>query len=68
MIKGLFKIFKTSFSFFKDVDITNDAEVLFRRNQVIKNIITISNMTYSAILMISALSVGNTTNLLIVFH
>ena len=65
MFKIFTKIFRAYFSFYKDVDITNDAAVLFRRNQVIRNIITISNMTYSAILMITAISSNNSTNFLL---
>lgn len=58
-------LFKSYFSFFKDVDITNDAKVLLRRNQVIRNIITISNLAFTLILMISAISTKDSSNFLL---
>lgn len=40
------------FSFEGDVDLSNETEVLYRKNIVIKNIILLSNLVYSGILFI----------------
>jgi HD-GYP domain-containing protein (c-di-GMP phosphodiesterase class II) len=50
-------IFAKFFGFEQGVDITNDVAVLFRRNVVIKNIIFLSNIMYTIILIILSLSV-----------
>ncbi len=50
------------FSFELGVDITNDTQVLFRRNVVVKNIIFLSNLVYSIILLVISIAeveVGN---------
>ncbi|BCR36340.1 HD-GYP domain-containing protein [Mariniplasma anaerobium] len=49
-------IFAKFFGFEQGVDITNDVAVLFRRNVVIKNIIFLSNIMYTVILIILSLS------------
>ena len=51
--KGLFNRF---FGFENGIDITNEVAVLHRRNVVIKNITFISNLFYSTILVIFALT------------
>ncbi len=57
-LKALGKnIFAKFFGFEQGVDITNDTAVLYRRNVVIKNIIFLSNLMYSIILLILSLSV-----------
>lgn len=57
-LKALGKdIFAKFFGFEQGVDITNDVAVLFRRNVVIKNIIFLSNIMYTVILIILSLSV-----------
>ncbi|MCD4826896.1 MAG: hypothetical protein K8Q99_03865 [Acholeplasmataceae bacterium] len=56
-LKALGKdIFAKFFGFEQGVDITNDVAVLFRRNVVIKNIIFLSNIMYTVILIILSLS------------
>ena len=56
-IKGMGElIFAKFFGFEQGVDITNDVAVLYRRNVVIKNIIFISNLMYSVMLLILSLS------------
>ncbi len=52
------EIFAKFFGFEQGIDITDDVEVLFRKNVVIKNIIFITNMMYSVILFV--LSITNT--------
>lgn len=47
-----FKKFQELFSFEEGVDITDDTNVLYRRNIVIKNIIFLSNMAYTVILFV----------------
>lgn len=49
--------FARFFGFERGIDITNDVEVLYRRNIVIKNIIFVSNIMYSVILFILSISV-----------
>jgi hypothetical protein len=49
-------IFAKFFGFEQAVDITDDVAVLYRRNVVIKNIIFISNIMYSIILLVLSLS------------
>lgn len=49
-------IFAKFFGFEQGVDITDDVAVLFRRNVVIKNIIFLSNIMYTIILIILSLS------------
>jgi hypothetical protein len=51
------EIFAKFFGFEQGVDITDDVAVLFRRNVVIKNIIFLSNIMYTIILVILSLSV-----------
>lgn len=56
-LKNLGKnIFAKFFGFEQGIDITNDVEVLYRRNAVIKTIIFVSNITYTIILLILSLS------------
>ena len=55
-------IFAKFFGFEQGVDITNDTAVLYRRNVVIKNIIFLSNIMYSIILLILSLSSGQTSD------
>lgn len=55
-------IFAKFFGFEQGVDITNDTAVLYRRNVVIKNIIFLSNIMYSLILLILSLSSGQTAD------
>lgn len=42
-------LFSKMFSFESGIDITNDDEVLYRKNKVIKNIIFVSNLIYTLI-------------------
>ena len=52
-ISALFSyIFQKYFSFEAGVDISNDTQVLYRRNKVIKNIIFVTNWLYTIILFI----------------
>ena len=48
LFKKIKSFFERNFSFEHGVDLNDEVEVLFRRNIVIKNIILISNMVYSA--------------------
>lgn len=50
------RIFSKFFGFEEGVDITNDTSLLVRRNIVIKNIIFMSNVVYSLILIFLSLS------------
>ncbi|MFI3330076.1 MAG: hypothetical protein R3Y05_06310 [bacterium] len=50
--------FDKHFSFEEDIDLSNEVEVLFRRNVVIKNIILVSNLVYSSLLF--AVTFGST--------
>lgn len=52
-------IFDDLFGFEKGIDISDETQVLFRRNVVIKNIIFVSNLVYTILLMI--LSMLNST-------
>ena len=49
------RIFSKFFGFEEGVDITNDTSLLVRRNIVIKNIIFMSNVVYSLILIFLSL-------------
>lgn len=49
-------LFSKFFGFEEGIDITNDVAVLHRRNVVIKNIIFISNLFYSSLLLILSLT------------
>ena len=57
------KIFDNMFGFESGVDITNDNQVLYRKNVVIKNIIFVSNLIYT--LIFSILSFGEKSNWLL---
>lgn len=46
----LSSLFEKYFSFETNIDLSNEVEVLFRRNVVIKNIIFLSNLVYSVLL------------------
>ena len=50
------RFFARFFGFEQGIDITNDTEVLYRRNIVIKNIIFVSNIMYAVILFVLSLS------------
>ncbi len=54
------KLFDDTFGFEKNIDISDDCAVLYRRNIVIKNIIFLSNLIYSFILTV--LSFGESSN------
>jgi len=59
-IKNLGKnLFAKFFGFEQGIDITDDIAVLNRRNVVIKNIIFLSNLIYSALLLILSLSTNH---------
>ena len=59
--KGLNK-FREMFSFEEGVDITDDTNVLYRRNIVIKNIILLSNLAYTIILFVISLGEKGASN------
>lgn len=52
------KFFAKYFGFEVGVDITNDVAVLHRRNVVIKNIIFLSNLFYTSLLLILSITTG----------
>ncbi len=56
-------VFERFFGFEQGVDITDDVAVLYRRNVVIKNIILLSNVIYSLLLVLLSLSpIGGVTD------
>lgn len=55
-------MFAKFFGFEQGVDITDDVAVLHRRNVVIKNIIFLSNLIYSGLLLILSLTTGEKTD------
>lgn len=57
------KFFINNFGFESGIDITNDTQVLYRKNYVIKNIVFISNLIYS--IVFSLLSIGHSNNWLL---
>ena len=60
LFKKIFSFFERNFSFEHGVDLNDEVEVLFRRNIVIKNIIFVSNIVYSIILLL--VSMGDPSN------
>ena len=60
MFKKVMSFFERNFSFEHGVDLNDEVEVLFRRNIVIKNIILVSNIVYSIILLL--ISIGDPSN------
>lgn len=57
------QIFNNLFGFETGIDITNDNQVLYRKNVVIKNIVLITNLAYT--LIFSLLSFSERSNLLL---
>ncbi len=57
------KLFSNSFGFESNVDLSNDVDVLYRRNVVIKNIIFVTNLLYTVILFL--LSFNDSKNLIL---
>lgn len=57
------KTFDNLFGFESGVDITNETKVLFRRNNVIKRIIFLSNLVFSG--LFALLSFGESSNILL---
>ncbi len=53
-------LYNNYFGFENNIDITNDCEVLFRKNVVIKNIVLLSNLIYTLIFTI--VSIGEKSN------
>ena len=58
----IFSKFNNMLSFEKGIDITDDYQVLKRKNIVIKNIIFLSNITYTVILFLISLFGSGTSN------
>lgn len=58
----IFSKFNNMLSFEKGIDITDDYQVLKRKNIVIKNIIFLSNITYTLILFVISLIASGTSN------
>ena len=58
----LFSKLNNMLSFEKGIDITDDYQVLKRKNIVIKNIIFFSNITYTLILFLISLIASGTSN------
>ncbi len=56
-------IFQKYFSFESGIDISNETQVLFRRNKVIKNIILVTNLLYTIILFV--VSRGDSQNIVL---
>ena len=59
---NLFSTLNNMLSFEKGIDITDDYQVLKRKNIVIKNIIFFSNITYTLILFLISLIASGTSN------
>ena len=57
------KFFNNTFGFESGIDITNDTQVLYRKNIVIKNIIFISNLIFT--LIFAFLSFGEKSNIVL---
>ncbi len=57
--------FKEKFGFESGIDITNDNQVLYRKNVVIKNIIFVSNLIFT--LLFTIISLGDSSNWLLTF-
>ncbi len=57
------KLFSNMFGFESGIDITNDNQVLYRKNIVIKNIIFVSNLVFT--LMFAILSFGEHSNIIL---
>ena len=55
------RIFQKYFSFENGIDISNETQVLYRRNRVIKNIVLITNLLYSIILLV--ITFGDQSNI-----
>lgn len=54
--------FNDMFGFEKDIDISDETQVLFRRNIVIKNIIFVSNLVYSVLMVIMSFITSTSSN------
>lgn len=59
------KFFNNAFGFESGIDITNETQVLYRKNIVIKNIIFLSNVVFTLIFTI--LSFGERNNIILAF-
>ena len=59
LLKKIKSFFERCFSFEHGVDLNDEVEVLFRRNIVIKNIIFVSNIVYSIILILVSIGDSN---------
>lgn len=57
------KMYQNLFGFESGIDLTNDAQVLHRKNQVIKNIIFFSNVIFTIIF--AFISIGDRSNLVL---
>lgn len=64
-LKNIIKKIKDAFSFETGIDITNDTQVLYRRNLVIKNIIFLSNIIYTIIMFIISFSSNSPSNIIV---
>lgn len=53
------KFFSNTFGFESGIDITNDTQVLYRKNIVIKNIIFLSNLVFTLIFTLLSFGEGN---------
>ena len=59
------KKFNDFFSFEKGIDPTNETQVLYRKNLVIKNIIFLSNMVYTIMMFLITLGEASTSNVVL---
>lgn len=59
------KKFRDFFSFEKGIDPTDETQVLYRKNLVIKNIIFLSNMVYTIIMFFITLGESSTSNIVL---
>lgn len=64
-MNALLKKFRDLFSFEKGIDPTDETQVLYRKNLVIKNIIFLSNMIYTIIMFFITLGEQSTSNIVL---
>lgn len=65
MLKKIKDFFSNAFSFEKNVNLTDDTQVLYRRNVVIKNVIFLSNNVYFLIMLLISSANPEVSNIVI---
>ncbi|MDR2828205.1 MAG: hypothetical protein LBV51_02155 [Acholeplasmatales bacterium] len=62
MKKFIIKLYNKYFGFEEGIDITDECQLLVRRNIVIKNIILVSNLLYSVLFLVLSIYTNTSTN------